>query len=571
MRAVAVPVPDTSRARLVHFPYGHATAIYAVVMAIRVAMHNARAARTKPSVKDTIADWVDGALRMTVGMYYAHTCRVAAHRLRGSLWSLAASISEDDDLSVVINEDAIRSVLGRLYSSDSILYAPNPSISSTFTAFADVGLRKAIPLTQDLQVCVGANRNTCEKKFRLLQGIYKAIESERSKLESLIILIRQGDVDGVSAKLGSWRAITKSAFHLFHTMPLNFLMYMLLWTETIDGADPHQSVVRAKPMFDLLLSRIDKDAAEQRKSPASSTSGRKAGRLSSSGGSGSNYTFLRNLVAAIERCETVEQCAICAGPLLRALTGSGALTPSITAQIDRCPVAAATADARRKVQNLNKSVSKQFSVDGDPHNTSSTSPIIKHIVGMISLAMQTATQPPCARRTHQNAARIAFAKTSPMTRSVLHLPTLRKPFDKRKLTAQAVALPRSICDLEGYTVEPLTPEELLSIPDAKSLLVSVFNPSHPPVTFSIHKAIFPTASNPDRELFVVTDSFPVEREDHDTPSVTAHVSDSADDICRQWRGSVYGTTKGARCVASACTVDVDETDGFLNALRQRME
>jgi hypothetical protein len=498
--------------------------------------------------------------------------------------------ADDDLLGTIINDGIVRLVRD-VSAMDWIQRGPSTSIQSIREEFKDSHLADAVPTIEKICISTNPARIQCERRYRLLCGIFKSIDSELSKLKGLGILLRQGNIQGVSSKLASERAITKSAFHLFHALPPNFLMFMLLWTETLDGNNPHVSIVQARPMFRYLMDRVvaskqtDRGAVQNNRSSSSSglhhakedqtsssssssTSSSSKSSVASGGSACANYEFLQHLLDAIDKTVDSGECDICSKTLSKSLSGSGALAPTTLEKIGKCPLALAITNTRKKVQNLNKSIAKEMNLVVDPHMISSTSPILKQIISMVALSIQfeTARHLPTKKPYSALPSLETFSRTSDATRSIINLNKLTRPFYTQQMCVKSMTLPRTIRQLDRFVVEPLSIEELLSIPAARSIVVSITNRQSVPVTFSVHKTSFPARSDPGRDIYFMSDSFTVTNPVTSAQCISAFMSMTSDGIATHWRESEYGR-QTLDSTAHVCVVDTAKVGLFMASLK----
>jgi hypothetical protein len=437
---------------------------------------------------------------------------------------------------------AVADQLGRnranMASHDFVSCAPIVTLNSLTREF---NFDDAILRQWEIQIRVKTDHANMCKRLNLIDSLYSNAKREITRLDNLGITPDMNNLAEVSRKLTHWRSIQKSTWHMFHSMPIEFHLYMLLWMEMDDGSDPHMSFVRARPMFVYLYECISDgditdnsdDSDEDRKSKvvAKTKNGRNKRRIKACDGEHQLAPYLKCIIEAIDKCEHEVSCLVCRKHLISILSGSGSSTPKIDSILDKCAIAICAVETKRRVQNLTKTVDKGY-VDNETPQATAVSPILKQIITNI------ASRADAYRKVHFRD-RAVPRKTKSVTRSIVNNRTLNRPYNFETIVDRKnMRLPKHVSELRNLTVYPLDMSELLNIESAHSFLMSIYGASGAQISLSIH-VLDPTLER-SKSRYLVYDSFASSGRSGGISAGTACIIDNTKNLISFLEASPFG-------------------------------
>lgn len=502
-------------------------------------------------VMGTYMWWVI-AIRLQVRRTRSDACRTMANRESSGL----SSSGDDDDQQIGDErrptiERMLRSERRRMADLNFLSSSPAITLDSVMREF---DLDKTVKRRWRVPIRMRQSHAEMCKRFVLANSIYNNGDRELTKLYDLEIPMETGDVIEVSRKLTMFQSIDKSTWHLFHAMPIEFHMYMLLWMEMDDGSDPHMSFVRARPMFEYMYECIttrgtgeylvfDRGGKEEqaRESSASSIKDDDYEDTSSAYTSEEDehqlVPYFRTMIRSIDASHSRRRCAVCREYLISILSGSGSSTPGVDKQFARCPIAKCASDTKKRVQNLTKSIDKSY-VSGEHPRATAVVPILKQIITNI-----TAKASAYSNRNSQGSLYTRRAKKT--TRSIVNKYTLERPYDVECIDEARVRLPRHISELSNLTVFPMTLTELTQISEVHSFSGETYGASGRPLQMSVH-VLDPHLAR-DKSRYLVYDSSTYCGRYNSAG--TAYVVQNRENLIKFWEHCPFGQTERSMSIA----------------------
>lgn len=485
--------------------------------------------------------WWVISIRLQVRRTRSDTCRGMANRedMRSSSSIISDSSSgEDEDDKDGDNEAIVRMLHAerkRMCEVDFLSSSCSITLDSVMREFH---FNKVIKCRWTVPIRIKESHAEMCKRFVLANSIYNNGDRELTKLYDLEIPMETGDVIEVSRKLTMFQSIDKSTWHLFHAMPIEFHMYMLLWMEMDDGSDPHMSFVRARPMFEymfecisskggsgevLIFDRNERDAVDD-----TNFSSTVDADYTSEEDEHQLVPYFRSMIESIDKSADRRDCTVCRDYLISILSGSGSSTPGVDQEFARCPIAKCASDTKKRVQNLTKSIDKSY-VSGEHPRATAVVPILKQIITNI-----TAKASAYANRNSQGSLYTRKAKKT--TCSIVNKYTLERPYDVSTIDEMNVRLPRHISDLADLTVYPLTLTELTQIRDVHSFSGQTYSASGRPLTMSVH--VLDPHMNRDESRYLIYDSSTYGGRNNSAG--TAYVVQNRQNLISFWENCPFG-------------------------------
>lgn len=424
------------------------------------------------------------------------------------------------------------------------------SFRALMAEFSLGGRNKVVPFSWKAYVRISEDEAMGEKLWCLNRAI-KCGNSEResTKVSNLEIAIQNGNfLQYVSDKLSKWRTVPKSTWHMFHAMPIEFHIYMLLWMEVDDGSNPHASLTRARPLLQYLYECAERQpagkGADSDAPPSTESSS------SSDGDDGAQQqhrhplsTNMRGLIEAIDACGHKKECSVCSTSLVEVLPYSGASTPAIDKRLSKCKIAFWAVKTKRRVQNDAKFTGKDFENGVDPQETA-VSPILKQIISIVGTKSANHYKSRKRRGDRRASAKAAAGpqRSHSVTRAILDNRSLERPYNVDCLRPEDVDFPSTIFGFEHLTLYPLTLEELVSVTSVFSFCVSMYSASASILKFSVHVADAPTVHRRDCKYVVYDCVLPAGGDGREQAvyAGSAYVFNGMADFIKFWKNSAYG-------------------------------
>lgn len=249
------------------------------------------------------------------------------------------------------------------------------------TMYSDI---KSFPISIDFNTQI-------RKKITILCGIFRNNESEISKLKSILIHIENNDRFYADSLLLNLRSIPKSVWHFIYSLDISFLINMLIWTESSFNDNPHNIIVKSKPLLEYLKKCLTKNSPKeeyinQKLTPNVVNLSEKEREIFERNRV-NLHSSLNDLIDIIENVKDITDCESCSRNIHCILNGKNDIkvkpkTQKTKSFDDECLITRNLIFMKRKIHNLNKNTQKK-TIHGYSKECAAVAPTFKQILSLI--------------------------------------------------------------------------------------------------------------------------------------------------------------------------------------------
>lgn len=398
-------------------------------------------------------------------------------------------------------------------------------------------------------VLIDDSNSLIKKKIILLCGIFRNNDSETAKLKNVSLFIENNDRYYAENLLLTMRSIPKSVWHFIYSIDINFLINMLLWTESTIGENPHNIVCKSRPLIVYLKECIIKNTPKEKYISKILTPNvylpsdeeKDMIRRNKSNLINSLDEFIR----IIDDVKDVKNCISCKEKVHLILNGketsssssasSSSSTPSKKSSFNNktlhkkhsCIITDNLMFLKRKIHNLNKHTSKNF-IDGESKETAAAAPAFKQILSLIG------TLSNISNNINES---IGF---HPSLREIIDIDRFESPFDFISKTPRDLELFENMEEMNLLTVSPLDLNDIFMNENYNSYLLFFDNNVKSKINVSIHKIFIEKSKKP---CFQIIDLYMKNENDLDSIGLNI-ICNTVDEIINYFKTSpIYSHSK----------------------------